>query len=207
MVPLERLRPGDRVAVAPFEGVPYEAPTDEVIVSKEAFVARWAQFGKTPAGLIQVLPFLEQAGLLPLRSSRRQATPYLCKILGFVFGRRPAALRAAAPAKASWRFSGDAADLEDIRADIRRVGFTPSQVYAREPPTRPSGPRTRTTNSSGVRSTSRWSAPASPCCWRAWAAPVGNKTRQSYEAPLSWLDGAPAWQPPALPGGLVRARR
>ncbi len=48
MIPLERLRPGDRVAVTPFEGVPYEAPTDEVIVSKRPSWPCWARSARGP---------------------------------------------------------------------------------------------------------------------------------------------------------------
>ncbi len=146
--------------------------------------------GKGPAGLIQALPFLEQAGLLPLRFSS-PATPYLCKILGFVFGDGSLHFNRST-GKGVVTFYGNAADLEDIRADIRRVGFTPSQVYARE---RQHAIRTAYADYRFERREEHIKVVGSgfAVLLACLGAPVGNKTRQSYEAP-SWLDGAPAWQ-------------
>src|SRR5262249_45603024 len=78
MVPLGRLRPGDRVAVAPFRGVSYEPPGNEVLVSEEDVRAKWAELGKDSGGngLGQAVAFLTARGLLPLRRSS-PALPYL----------------------------------------------------------------------------------------------------------------------------------
>src|SRR5207244_3069775 len=87
MLPLEKLAPGDRVGFLPFEGVPYETPSDEVIVSVEDFTARWRSEGKSDGGhgLEQALSFMRSHELLPLRYSS-SALPSLCKLLGFVSG-------------------------------------------------------------------------------------------------------------------------
>src|SRR5579872_3412545 len=87
MVKAGNLNSGDRVAMAPFRGVPYEEPSDEVIVSEKTIAAKCAALGKTTGGngLKQILSFLKACDLLPLRYSS-PALPYLCKILGFVFG-------------------------------------------------------------------------------------------------------------------------
>src|SRR5262245_10760835 len=85
MVPLGKLKSGDRVAVHPFEGVPYAPPTDDVIVSEADFAAKWKALGKSEEGLAQSLRFLTTRRLLPLRRSA-PAMPLLSKILGFVFG-------------------------------------------------------------------------------------------------------------------------
>ena len=50
MVALGRLAPGDRLAVAPFRGVPYEAPSEVVIVSEADVTARLASLGKGERG-------------------------------------------------------------------------------------------------------------------------------------------------------------
>src|SRR5262245_15842981 len=42
MRPLGQLRPGDAVGFAPFRGVPYETPSDDVIVSEQDVLARLA---------------------------------------------------------------------------------------------------------------------------------------------------------------------
>src|SRR5262249_23205167 len=79
MVPLGEVRPGDTVAVAPFRGVPYERPSDEVAVSREDVVAALERHGKSRDGTsaLQVVATLEKRGLLPLRYSP-PAPPHPC---------------------------------------------------------------------------------------------------------------------------------
>ena len=131
MVPLEQLQAGDRVAVSPFRGVPYEAPSDEVLVSKEDFTARWAAHNKGAGGngLAQTVKFLEERGLLPLRYSS-PSLPELCKILAFVMGDGNIHF-VARSGKGVVAFYGPGEELERIRADLQRIGFTPSRVYSR----------------------------------------------------------------------------
>src|SRR5262249_26583474 len=125
MEPLEHLGPGDRIGFAPFRGVPYEPPSDAVVVSEEAFAANWAALREPSSsnGLAQTMAFLKERGLLPLRYSS-PALPYLCKVLGFVFGDGNLHF-AREDRKGVVCFYGDAQDLEDIRADIQRLGITP----------------------------------------------------------------------------------
>src|SRR5262249_35709023 len=87
MVPLGRLGAGGRAGGAPFRGVPYEAPSDDVILTEQDLARKWAAVGKGPGGggLQQTLAFLLSRDLLPLRYSS-PALPYLCKLLGHVYG-------------------------------------------------------------------------------------------------------------------------
>jgi tRNA-splicing ligase RtcB len=192
MVPLERLRPGDRVGVAPFRGVPYAPPPDDVIVSEDDFAARWAALEKKAGGhaLGQARTFLRERDLLPLRYSS-PGLPYLCKILGFVFGDGSIHFDGGS-GKGVVTFSGQAADLEAIRGDVERIGITPSRVYTRQ---------RRHLIQTAYRGyeferTEEWFKVVGSgfaVLLACLGAPVGKKPGQDYSAP-AWLDGAPLWQ-------------
>ncbi len=132
MIEAGRLRPGDRVALSAFRGVPYERPSGEVIVSEEMVAGALAHFGKGSSGnaLGQTLRYLRSRGLVPLRYDS-PALPRLCKVLGFVLG-DGSIHRAAGDNKAIVSFSGESADLESVRADIAALGLRPSRIYTRE---------------------------------------------------------------------------
>jgi tRNA-splicing ligase RtcB len=189
MAPLGRLRPGDRVAVAPFRGVPYEAPADTLLVSEEDFAGKWAAQGKHEGGngRGQAADFLKQAGLLPLRLSS-PAVPYLCKLLGFVFGDGCIHF---SRGKGVVTFYGDSADLDDIRADVERLGITPSRVYARD---RHHTIQTPYAEYQFDRREEMFKVVGSgfAVLLVCLGAPVGNKVRQDYDPP-AWLATAPAW--------------
>ncbi|MDI6895360.1 MAG: intein-containing RctB family protein [Bacillota bacterium] len=125
MVPLGELAAGDVVSVYPFEGVPFEEPADEVLVSEADLRAAYPG----PAtGLQQVVRVLGERGLLPLRMDDPRL-PYLVKLVGFVQG--AGSLHLLRPGGALVAFCGQPEDLESIREDVRRLGFVPSGIYGR----------------------------------------------------------------------------
>src|SRR5207249_3794793 len=87
MIELGKLQPGDTVAVAPFTGVPYQPPTDEVLVTEQDVRLAVDRFGPGDRGRAadQIVTVLQKRGLLPLRFSS-PGMPSLCKLLGFVLG-------------------------------------------------------------------------------------------------------------------------
>ncbi|NPA91622.1 MAG: RNA-splicing ligase RtcB [Chloroflexi bacterium] len=191
MVDAGDLRPGDRVALYPFDGVPYEPPSDEVIVDEDSLRAFLRTWGKGSAGnaVAQIINVLKKRGLLPLRYSS-PALPFLIKLLGYIFG--DGAIYVQRGGKAIVAFYGKAADLEDIRRDVREVGFTPSRVYTRR---RTHAIRT-TYGTYTFDHTAAWfkvSSTALAALLAYLGAPVGAKARQAYDAP-AWLDQAPRWQ-------------
>src|SRR3989338_635075 len=69
MKELGRLVPGDDVAVYPFEGVPYEEPSAEIIVDRDDIKKLLLKLGKTSRGhaVEQILTGLERKKILPIR--------------------------------------------------------------------------------------------------------------------------------------------
>jgi tRNA-splicing ligase RtcB len=191
MAPLDRLAPGNRVAMAPFEGVPYESPSEDVIVSENDFTAKWAELGKGLGGgaLRQALSILKQHGLLPLRYSSA-ALPLLCKLLGFIFGDGSIHF-VKRSSKGVVAFYGLGADLETIRADVQALGIIPSRVYRRD---RHHIIQTTYAEVQFDREEEWFKVGSSGLAvlLACLGAPVGDKARQDYVAPR-WLDAAPLW--------------
>jgi tRNA-splicing ligase RtcB len=192
MVPLGELAPGRRVARAPFQGVPYEVPSNEILVSEADIAAKWTELGKSSngRGLEQVLTFLKARSLLPLRYSS-DALPYLCKVAGFVFGDGNLHF-SRGNGKGVVHFYGDADNLETIRADLQVTGFTPSRVYQRQ---RQHVIQTAYAGYQFEREEEWFKVVGSGLALllACLGVPVGNKARQDYEAPR-WLYAAPLWQ-------------
>jgi tRNA-splicing ligase RtcB len=192
MIPLGKLQANSRVALLPFDGIPFEAPSDDIILTEEGFREKWSELGKKTGGhaLEQALRFLREKQLLPLRYSS-SAVPYICKILGFVNGdgnihfvRRTG--------KGVVLFSGDKSNLEVIRADVEALGFSPSCVYARQ---RQHVIQTAYRECRFER-TEEWFKVGSSgfaVLLAALGGAVGKKTHQTYSTP-DWLEHAPLWQ-------------
>lgn len=192
MRPLEELQVGDRVAVCPFEGVPHEEPSDEVIVDEEDVQQALLRLDKGDRGnsRSQILAHLKRRGLLPLRYSSPQL-PYLIKLLAYLTGDGTIYFLNG-HGKGVCRFYGQPEDLEQMRADVRAVGFTPSKVYPRERqhviPTDYGEVHCATCETSF-----RVTGSAFAVLMIALGAPLGSKAKQDFHLP-TWLKGAPRWQ-------------
>ena len=192
MTPLQELSPGVRVAVLPFEGVPYEEPSDEIILDEETIVAFLSKLGKDSKGngAAQIMKHLRKIGLVPLRYDSPQL-PYLLKIMGYVTGDGTVYFESAS-GKGRAAFYGKPDDLELIRRDVAALGFTPSQVYARE---HQSAITTLydtyevTTHEAHFNVTGSGFA----ALLAALGVPVGTKTTQDFSVPKC-LFRAPLWQ-------------
>src|SRR5215218_1879056 len=123
MRPLENLLPGDRVAVHPFEGVPYEPPAGRTILDEDAFACVLARLGKGRT----TLDLLEAKGLLPLKDDH-PSLPALLRVMGYLFGDGTTYL---SRGKGYAVFYGDPEGLEEARRDLSRLGFRAGGVYRR----------------------------------------------------------------------------
>jgi tRNA-splicing ligase RtcB len=192
MIPCGRLQVGTEVAVSPFAGIPYERPIDETLISEADFESFLVSLGKTTNGnsIGQIRNALRKRGLLPLSYSA-DSSPYLCKILGFIFGDGNIHFDRKTN-KGMVAFYGQAEDLEDIRSDIARLGFKPSRVWSRE-----RTHRIRTVyDDYAFERTEHWvtvNSSAFAALLAFLGAPIGKKTIQKYPVP-AWIAKTPLWQ-------------
>jgi tRNA-splicing ligase RtcB (3'-phosphate/5'-hydroxy nucleic acid ligase) len=191
MKKLGELREGDLVGMNPFEGVPYEKPTNDVIVDEDTIRETYARLGKSTDGnaVSQTCKYLRERGLLPLWYDS-PSLPVLCKVAGFVFG--DGSLHFDVNGKGITSFYGEGADLESIRSELATIGVTASRIYSRErqhaiTTTYKDYEFQRTEEFCRVTSTGFAVLLAS------LGVPVGKKPSQNYDAP-AWLDAAPRWQ-------------
>lgn len=192
MKPIGEIKMGDKVAAYHFEGVPYEEPSDEAIVTEKDIVCALESLGKKDRGsaIPQTLKFLRHLNVLPLRYNSPQL-PHLIRLVAFLFGdgtfyiekkrKRPMAA-----------FYGKAHDLEAVRSDVFAAGFRPSPVHGRH---RRHSIQTAydTVDFSHYETSFYVSSSAFGALMMVLGVPLGPKVSQSYQIP-KWLWKAPLWQ-------------
>jgi tRNA-splicing ligase RtcB len=186
------LKAGDRVAIYPFEGVPYESSIGRVIINDEHIKEFLAKHGKINKGNApsQIIRHLKEKGLLPLRTDSPNF-PYLIKILGAVFGDGNIYF-VNDIGKGRVSFYGNPEDLEDIRDDIILLGFSSPSIHSRE--------REHLINTlygkvkfSRQEHSLHITSSSLAALLGALGAPIGNKSAQDYTLP-EWLFELPLWQ-------------
>ncbi|MBI4056852.1 MAG: RtcB family protein [Elusimicrobia bacterium] len=193
MKPLDKISSGDLLALYPFQGVAYEDPCSDILVSEEHVITFLTSLGKGGRGsaIGQVTKELRDKGLLPLRFDSPQL-PYLIKLLGYLMGDGTLFfLSKQAKHGMAW-FFGSRENLEAVRQDAYRASFCPSKVYSR---IRKHKIKTfykeyqfeHTEDSCRVGGTSFAALMACLGC------PIGNKADQVYRVP-AWIFRAPLWQ-------------
>jgi tRNA-splicing ligase RtcB len=187
---LKHLQAGARVAIYPFEGVPYEPASDEVLVDEARLREHLRAQGKSETATRQIVAQLRQRNLLPLRADAPQM-PYLLKLMGYLTG--DGTMRyVGGRGKGVAVFYGKPDDLERIRADIARLGFVPSAVRTRERRHMLQTPY-RVYAFAARESSFTVSSSAFVALLACLGAPLGNKATQPYRVP-EWLMRAPLWQ-------------
>jgi tRNA-splicing ligase RtcB len=189
MKPLKHLKIGEPVALYPFEGVPYADPPDEILLDTEQVRDHLLKQGKSENAIRQIITQLQQRKLLPLHANSPQL-PYLVKIMGYLTG--DGCLRyVGGRGKGVAAFYGKPDDLESIRADILRIGFSPSPLH-----TRKRQHRVQTLYRTYEFETHETSFAVSSSAFTALLAclgtPLGNKSTQAYRVP-NWLLRMPLW--------------
>ncbi len=185
---LRALSVGDRVAVYAFEGVPYEEPDDEVLVTESDIRRVLSELGKSQTAIFQAVNHLKRRGLLPLRRSSPHM-PALLRLLGYIFGDGSISF-ANRRQRGHISFYGKAEDLRRIRDDIAQLGFS-ATLYARH--RRHCVETEYDTYTFERRETSlHVGSTALAALLVALGAPVGRKSAQEYTVPR-WLFDAPLW--------------
>ncbi len=192
MVEVEQLQPGDRVAVYPFEGVPYEEPGDEIIIDEGDIERVLLGLGKDSQGNTrrQIITQLRKRGLGSVCCNSPEL-PTLLKVLGFVLGDGTVYFTNQTGKGVTW-FYGKPEDLETIRRDVAAIGFTPSRVYRRQ---REHQVTTTYDDYSFSYEEASFKVVSSSfaALLAALGTPIGNKADQEYTVP-GWLFKAPLWQ-------------
>jgi tRNA-splicing ligase RtcB len=171
MRPISELSPGDTVSVQPFVGIEDRTPEEFTVLTAADFA------DENP----QIRRVLDERGILPLRSTD-EAFNHLLKIVGYITGDG-----AFGSEEVTW-FYGDPEDLEDLRKDVRAVGFRPSRVYERDRTHDVDGTTFERTEYS-FKTTSR----ALKLVFKKLGAPEGPKVESGFSTP-AYLDRLANWQ-------------
>ena len=185
---LGKLVPGDEIAVYPFEGVEYQPPTNEVIVSIDDIKKTLLRYGRRQGGNSSriIIQRLKEKGLLPLHLHNPKM-PYLLKLMGMLYG--DASLNFIGSRKDGiFNFCGKKEDLLEIKEDLRRLGYSSSKVYNRITRLEYKGETRQYKNHCLMANTS-----SLLILFASLGVPIGRKVSQSYRIP-DWLWKAPIWQ-------------
>ncbi len=185
MVPLSEVVQGQRLSVFPFEGVPYETPNEETLVTESDIAAAYPG---NPNGLRQIIATLRARSLLPLKMND-PALPYLVKLMGIIQG--DGHLRMVKKRGIPVSIYGLPEDLEAVRQDILAIGFTPSVTYQRHRFHKIKS-RYGVATFTHLESSIHGRSPGLAVLLRCLGVTVGNKAAQDFEPPV-WLDRAPLW--------------
>jgi len=192
MVALKKLKIGNEVAIYPFEGIPYERPSNETILEEEKVKELLLKLGKNSAGngLNQIISHLKKRKLLPLKYNSPQL-PYILKIMGYVFGDGNIHF-VKKKGKGVTSFYGKPEDLEEIRRDISFIGYNCSRIYHRKREHKINTPYAKyefTNEETFCKVVSSSFA----ILLVSLGVPLGRKTDQDYYLP-SWISRVPLWQ-------------
>jgi len=187
MKPLREIKHGENIAILPFQGVPYEEPSSETIIYEEDIKKALVKLGRepgTPKFEIN-LRKLKERNLFPL-NYKHPKLPYILKIMGFIFG--DASMNfIGKKGEGVLNFAGKPEDLEEVRKDLKRIGYTPGPIHHR---------RTKSSrNKKKFYDCYQFSVNASSLVvlLEALGVPRGRKVNQAYRVP-KWIFKAPLWQ-------------
>ncbi|PIN66920.1 MAG: RNA-splicing ligase RtcB [Candidatus Altarchaeum sp. CG12_big_fil_rev_8_21_14_0_65_33_22] len=179
MIPVKDLKTGEKLGMYHFKGVPYEEPDEKIILDEDKIKENLIAMGNTfqRNTVQQVIKHLKKIKILPLKYNSPQI-PYLLKIIGFVLGDGCLYFQKG-DKKGITAFYGKTDDLEEIRKDILKIGFTPSEYNYYE--------FENTACMMKVVSSSF------AVLLFSLGVPAGKKVEQEYEVP-AWVRSSRLWQ-------------
>ncbi|PIN91972.1 hypothetical protein COU61_01705, partial [Candidatus Pacearchaeota archaeon CG10_big_fil_rev_8_21_14_0_10_35_13] len=181
MVESESINKGEDVLLYPFEGVEYEAPKKELLISDEDIDG----LNRTPTSKLQIKNNLRKLGLLPLYSDNTKIS-MIIRIMGFVFGDG----NLSTGKSDQVGFYGKEEDLNTIREDLKKIGFS-SSLYSRK---RNHQMKTQYSSYEFERTEKSLRSPSSSLAvlLNLLGTPAGNKALQDYQIP-EWIMRSPKW--------------
>ncbi|MDG6217872.1 MAG: intein-containing RctB family protein, partial [Candidatus Thermoplasmatota archaeon] len=120
MTPIKEINVQGQIAVYPFEGVSYESPSDDLILTEREVLDI-----PINTDLKQIVQELKKRDLLPLKANNEKL-PYLLKLMGYIIGNGGLHF---SKDEGTLLYHGATKDLEEIRKDLQTIGFTASKVY------------------------------------------------------------------------------
>lgn len=187
MKPVKDITPGEKVAIFSFRGVPYEKPSSEIIISEEDVKNTLLKLGRK-SGTFKfeiILQKLKERNLLPLTYDHPKL-PYILKIMGFVFGDGSMNF-IGKRVDGVLHFSGKPEDLEEVRKDLEKIGYTPGSLHYQK--------RKDSQGSNKYYNCRSFMVNASSLVvlLETLGVPRGSKVNQAYRIP-KWIFKAPLWQ-------------
>jgi len=181
MIEVEKIKEGEKVLMYPFEGVEYEMPKRILLVSEKDIDS----LDRSMTSKLQIKKKLKSLGLLPLYSDNSKI-PYLIKIIGFIMGDGSISIGK----KAQIGFYGEKEDLELIKKDLHKIGFS-SSLYSRN---REHKIKTqyKEYEFSREETSLKNSSMALARLLKMLGTPTGNKAKKDYEVP-SWIINSVKW--------------
>ena len=181
------LRINNRIAIYPFQGVPYEKPSKEVIISEKDIREVLKKHGRETGTYAHeiIIRKLKKRKLLPLTYDHCKM-PYILKIAGFLFGDGSMNF-IGKRGDGILHFAGKPWDLEQVRMDIKEIGYTPSPIHHFR--------RKALKESKVFFDCYSFYVNASSLVFlfEALGVPVGSKVDKPYRIP-SWIFKTPLWQ-------------
>ncbi len=177
---MKELKENEKVATMPFEGVEYEEPSDEIIVSEDDI--------RKIENNDRIINRLKKKGLLPLKFNSGQL-PILTKLLGFLTGD---GWLGKVKDRRVLKFIGKEEDMELIRRDIEKLGYKSTRTYTENCKSKITYTDGEVRIIEGKTHTTVVGSVSLPVLLHALGAPFGNKSRNEFEVP-SWIFKAPLW--------------
>ncbi|MCD6487725.1 MAG: intein-containing RctB family protein [Desulfurococcales archaeon] len=166
MINIRDLKKGMKVAIYPFEGVRYEKPPKKLLLDINDFDRSIARE-------------LTKRGLLPLYTDNPKL-PIIIKLIGYFTG------DGSFDGKKTW-FYGDKEGLEEIRNDIKKLGYSPSKIITRKKKVHYKGKEIN-----GVENAVYVSARSFSELLEKLGAPKGRKISTPFTVP-QWIKELPLW--------------
>ncbi len=187
MVEAEKLLLGDRIAIYPFEGIEYAKPSNETILTGNDVLESDLGFNNE-----EILNELKKRELIPLTLDHPKL-PILLKIFGYIIGNGSARIIDTREGKKTLvTFYGKPEDLEEIREDIRKLGWSTSRMHSQ-------GIMARFLANDSTRSIDgkeyylKLESSAFLQLFYMLGFPIENKSKQEWTLP-SWIFKLEKWQ-------------
>jgi tRNA-splicing ligase RtcB len=186
MKPVKQLTAQDKVAIFPFQGIPYEDASDKTIVTEKDIKEILLKLARIP-NTQEFRIILEKLRMrnLSFLTYNHPKLPYILKIMGFIFGDGSMNF-IGKKGDGILHFSGKPKDLEQVRMDIEKIGYTPSPIHHQKL-------KLAVTNKNYDCYSFMVNASSLVVLLETLGVPRGTKVSQPYRIP-QWLFEAPLWQ-------------